>query len=126
LDPIDPPRNDSEQFLYPKRLGEKIIGSAYLYGTVRSDVGGEQNHGNMPGLLTPLQLLAQLSPIFALQQDIEQDQVGEVAFYALQTPAIQAGLDAVSFISQDLLDHVQNIWVVIDYQDVFFHLLLFP
>src|SRR5438270_3716428 len=121
---IDPPCNDSEQFLYPKRLGEKIIGSACLCDTACSGVGGEQNHGNIPGQLTPLQLLAQFSPIFALQQDIEQDQVGEVAFHALQTPAIQAGLHAVSFTGQYLLDDVQNIWVVIDHQDVFFHLLL--
>src|ERR1700680_1496933 len=77
---IDPPCNQIEQFLSPKRLGEKIISTACLWRAFARDVGREENHGNVPGLLPPLQLLAQFPSIFALQPDIEQDQVGEVTF----------------------------------------------
>ena len=60
----------------------------------------------MPGLLPPLHLLAQFPSIFALQQDVEQDQIGELTFQSVQTCAIEAGLDVVSCQSQDLLDNI--------------------
>ena len=88
----DPACHDLKQLPHAKRFGEKIIGPVGRYGTFRSDMSGEENHRNMPGLLTLLHLSAQIASIFAWQQNIEQDQIGRVVFQALQTRAVQAGL----------------------------------
>jgi hypothetical protein len=88
----DPACHDLKQLPHAKRFGEKIIGPVGRYGTFRSDMSGEENHRNMPGLLTLLHLSAQIASIFAWQQNIEQDQIGRVVFQASQTRAVQAGL----------------------------------
>src|SRR2546428_9759347 len=77
----DPTCHDLKQFPHAKRFGEKIIGPARLGDAACSDMSREENHRNVPGVLTPLHLSAQVPPVFALQQDIEQDQMGRVAFH---------------------------------------------
>lgn len=121
----NPGTDEIEQGVNAKWLDQEGISLACLDIMLADEMGRHQDDRDLSGLLVLLQPLTERPPIFSAQQDVEQDQVREIIAHVLETRAVQAGLDAVCCVLQDLLDQLHYRWLIIYHEDTLVHLGLF-